>query len=236
MKKPIVIVIVLVILGIAVWYFGSNKSTNSTANPETTSVTAPAPVTTEQGNTTAAIPVSTTTKVSDKLSEFKNEELGLSVKYPSAWEKTMNNAGVAFTIPNSKSDTNTVGSLGAKIVVTGGKCAFPPVTTVKDRSTLKSGTLSFNMISMSNSVQGTNYFDRIYSLQKGSICYTFSFSSTTFSPASKGYKGSEATQMTNNNKALVESADQAFTTMVKSFTYVVSPAGQDETTVVPTKK
>ena len=63
-----------------------------------------------------------------------------------------------------------------------------------------------------------------------------SFSSITLNPTTKGYKGSEATQMSNNNKALVDSADAAFTTMVKSFAYVTGAAGQDETTVVPTKK
>jgi hypothetical protein len=42
--------------------------------------------------------------------------------------------------------------------------------------------------------------------------------------------------MTNNNKAIVDAADASFTTMVKSFGYVVSAAGKSETEVVPTKK
>ncbi len=132
-------------------------------------------------------------------------------------------------------DTNTIGKLEAGILVSSGKCAFPPVTTIKERSTLKNGDLTFNMISMSNSVQGRNYFDRMYSLQKDSICYTFSFSSIALNPANKGYKGSEATQMSNNNKALVDSADAAFINMVKSFQFVVGPVGQDETKVNPAK-
>jgi hypothetical protein len=224
MKKAISIIIVLVILGIIVWYVGSNK--NQTPGGAT-----PSPV-----ETTVSAPVSETTKVNDKLSEFKNEELGFSVKYPSAWEKTIADNGVTLVIPTGKADTNTVGKLESKIVVTTGKCSFPPVTTIKERSTLKSGDLTFNMISMSNSVQGRNYFDRMYSVQKDTICYTLSFSSITLNPASKGYKGSEATQMSNNNKALVDSADQAFIAMVKTFGYTETPAGQDETQVVPTKK
>jgi hypothetical protein len=227
MKKSIIIIIVLVILGIVVWYLGGNKS----GAPSMTGTS-----TTQSQDTTVSTPVSETVKVNDKLSEFKNEELGFSVKYPSAWEKTAGDSSVTFTIPTGKPDTNTIGKLESRIQVVPGKCAFPPVTTIKDRDTLKNGDLSFSMISMTNSVQGRNYFDRMYSLQKDSICYMFSFSSITLSPTSKGYKGSEATQMSNNNKAIVDAADASFTTMVKSFAYVVGPAGQDETEVVPTKK
>ncbi len=223
MKKALSIIIILVILGIAVWYFGNNKSA-----PATTTET-PVP-------STSSAPVSETTKLNDKLSEFKNEELGFSIQYPSTWEKTAADTNVNFVIPTGKADTNTIGKLEAKVIVSSGKCAFPPVTTVKERTTLKSGSLTFNMISMSNSVQGRNYFDRMYSVQRDNICYTLSFSSITLNPTSKGYKGSEATQMSNNNKALVDAADAAFITMVKSFAYVVGPVGQDETSVVPTKK
>lgn len=222
MKKSLSIIIVLVVLGLGVWYFGGDKSKT--------------PVDDGSMSPTVSAPVSETTKVSDKLSEYKNEELGFSVKYPSVWEKTVGDNMVNFVIPTSKSVTNTLGKLESKIVVTSGKCAFPPVTTVKERKTITSGNLSFNMISMSNSVQGINYFDRMYSLQNEGVCYVFSFSSITLNPTTKGIKGSEATQVTNNNKAIVEASDQAFTTMVKSFAYVVGATGQDETQVVPAKK
>ena len=48
------------------------------------------------------------------------------------------------------------------------------------------------MISMSNTVQGRNYFNRMYTLQKDSVCYYFTFSSITSSPTSKGYTGAAA--------------------------------------------
>lgn len=220
MKKSIIIVVVLIIIGVLVWTFGGNKST-STSSTE------------ENATSSPGAPVSETTKVSDKLSEYKNEELGFSVKYPSVWEVGASNSSILFIIHTAKSTSNTVKKLEPKIVVASGKCSFPPVTTIKERSTLKSGDLSFSMISMSNSVQGNNYFDRMYSLQKDTICYIFSFSSITASPTASGLKGSEATQVTNNNKAIIDSADQAFINMVKSFAYVVSPVGQDETKVVP---
>jgi hypothetical protein len=223
MKKALIIIIVLVVLGGVVWRLNQNASTSATATPSPEA-------------TTSSAPVSETVKVNNTLSEFKNEELGFSVKYPSVWEKTAGDTGVTFTIPTGKEDTNTIGKLESKIAVTSGKCAFPPVTTIKERSTLKSGDLTFNMISMSNSVQGRNYFDRMYSLQRDNICYILSFSSITLNPTSKGYKGSEATQMSNNNKALVDGADAAFQSMVKSFAYVVGEVGKDETQVVPTKK
>lgn len=222
MKKPIIIVVVLIVLGLIVWSFQSDKSAKT---DETTNT-----------NPTVSAPVSETTKVSDKLSSYKNEELGFTVKYPAAWEIGTSNTGPVFVIPTIKSAVNTIRKLEAKILVSAGKCAFPPVTTVKERSTLKNGDLSLSMISMANSVQGTNYFDRMYSLQRDSICYIFSFSSITVSPASKGLKGSEATQVANNNKAIIDTADQAFTDMVKSFAYYVGPQGKDEASVVPIKK
>ncbi len=223
MKKPIVIIIVLVILGLVVWTLGDKKA------PEESSSNSNLP-------TTSSAPVTETTKLSDKLSEYKNEELGFAVKYPSTWDPGSSDTGIVFVIPTTKAGSNTVRKLEAKISVVSGKCSFPPVTTIKERSTLKSGDLNFNTIYMSNSVQGNNYFDRMYSLQKDNICYILSYSSITSSPASKGFKGSEATQVTNNNKAILDSADQAFITMVKSFSYVVGAVGKDEAQVVPTKK
>lgn len=225
MKKSIILVVVIVIIGLIIWGVTRDKG-ESVVTPGT-----------ETASSTPIIPVSETTKVSDKLSEYKNEELGFSVKYPSVWELTPGETGINLVVPTGKPETNTIGKLESKVMVVSGKCAFPPVTTIKERTTLKSGDLNFNMISMSNSVQGRSYFDRMYSLQRGdSICYIFSFSSITLSPASKGFKGSEATQMTNNNKALVDAADASFTSMVKSFAYVVGAAGKSETEVVPVKK
>ena len=222
MKKSITIIVILVIIGLVVWAFGGNKT------PKTPEDNTPP--------TTSSAPVSETTKVSDKLSEYKNEELGFSVKYPSTWEAGVSDTVISFVVPTGKPDTNTIRKLESKIAVTSGKCSFPPVTTVKERSTLKRDALSFNMILISNSVQGNNYLDRMYSLQKENICYNLTLSSITTNPSNKGIKGSEATQLTNNNKAIIEATDQAFINMVKSFAYVVGAQGQDETQVVPTKK
>ncbi|MDP3962483.1 MAG: PsbP-related protein [bacterium] len=223
MKKPIAIVIVLVILGGIVWSFGPGKKDGV---PDASGIAT---------STTVSTSVSETTKVSDKLSSYKNEELGFSIKYPSSWDIGDSNTGAMFVVSTGKSDTNTIRKLESKITIASGKCSFPPVTTIKERSTMKSGDLSFNMISMSNLVQGTDYFDRMYSLQSGGVCYIFSLSSVAVSPASKGLKGSEATQVANNNKAIIDTADQAFTAMVKTFTYVVGPQGKDEAQVVPIK-
>ncbi len=223
MKKSLTILIVLIVLGLLVWGLGKGGTPEIPANVET-------------GETVSA-PATETTKVSSKLSEYKNEELGFSVKYPTTWEAGTSNYGISFAIPYGKADTNTVKRLEAKVSFASGKCAFPAVTTIKDRSTMKSGDLSFNMISMSNTVQGINYFDRMYSHQKdANICYIFSFSSIYINPANKGFKGSEATQMLNNSKAVIDEADKAFTEMVKSFAYVIGAQGKDEVDVVPTKK
>jgi len=226
MKKSIVLIVLIVVLGLVLWNINGKKS-SETLTPITPSITQ---------EPTVSVPVSEIVKVSDKLSEYKNEELGFSIKYPSVWENVVSDNGILFTIPTGKPDTNTIGKLDIRVSVVPGKCSFPPVTTIKDRSTLKSGSLSFPTISMSNSVQGRTYFDRMYSLQNQNTCYLFHFSSISLSPASKGIKGSEATKIANNNKALVDSADQAFTDMIKSFAYVVGEVGKDETLVVPIKK
>lgn len=187
-------------------------------------------------STTQQVVVSETKKVSGSLSEYQNAELGFALKYPTDWEKEEGNAGVNLILPIDKSQTSTVGTLAIAVQVFSGSCIFPPVTTIKDRSTVKFGDNKFNMISMSNTVQGRVYFNRMYSLQKGDICYMFSFSSVVSSPASKGLTGSPATVAQNNNKAIVTAADSAFTDVVKSFTFITGPQGQDETQVAPVKK
>lgn len=224
MKKLIigVIVIVLIVLGISM-FRGSKSGTSTT---DTTSSTNNEPV----------VPVSETTKVSSQLSEYQNAELGFSVKYPTSWEKAEADLGVTFIMPVDKNQVSTIGKLQADVNVFSGKCSFPPVTTVKDRGTLKVGTVTMNTISMSNTIQGRNYFNRMYSLQKDSVCYFFTFSSITLDPASKKITGSAIIQAQNNNKAIVASGDTAFTDMVKTFAFVVGPQGKDESQASPAKK
>ena len=219
MKKAIsaLIVIALIIVAI-VWLGGRSPSTSPSTDTSTTGTP-----------TTPSAPVSETTKVSSQTSEYQNAELGFSVKYPTVWEKSDSDLGVSFVMPIDKNQVSTVAKLQADINVMSSKCSFPPVTTIKDRGTLKVGTLTLNTISMANTVQGRGYFNRMYSLQKDSICYIFTFSSITLDPASKGLKGSNITQAQNNNKAIVASGDTAFTEMVKTFAFVVGPQGVDET-------
>ena len=131
-------------------------------------------------------------------------------------------------MPIDANQVSTVAKLQADITTAPGKCSFPPVTTIKDRGTITVGSNTLNMITMSNSVQGRGYFDRMYSLQQGNICYLFHFASITLAPESKKLSGSNLTQAQNNNKAIVSTADGDFTSMVKSFAFVQGPAGIDE--------
>lgn len=227
MKKStisVVIIVILIVIAGLVWYTKSNPST---------SMTSP---TTGGATTTASVPVTETTKVSSNTSEYQNAELGFSVKYPSAWEREDTSSGVTFIMPIDKNQVSTIATLDTDIQVVSGKCSFPPVTTIKDRSTITAGGNSFSMISMTNSVQGRDYFDRMYSLQSGNVCYLFHFRSITLPASSKNLTGSQATQAQNNNKAIVNSADAQFTDMVKTFAFVTGPAGEDETQAAPAKK
>ena len=228
MKKGIVAIIIIVIVIVLIIVFG--RSSTSTPAPTGENLT---PSVT--GELTPSAPVSETTKVSSQTSEYQNAELGFSVKYPSSWEKAEADMAVTFVMPIDKTQVSTVAKLQADVNVTSGKCTFPPVTTIKTRDTVKVGPLSFSMIAMSNTVQGRGYFTRMYSLQKDSVCYLFTFSSITLDPAGKGLSGSNITQAQNNNKAIVNSADTAFTDMVKSFGFVAAPQGIDETKA-PVKK
>ncbi len=232
MKKGISAIIVVIIVIVLIIVLSGSSSTPTTPSTGATST----PVVT--GDATPSAPVSETTKVSNQTSEYHNAELGFSVKYPTAWEKAEADMGVSFVMPIDKAQVSTLAKLQADINVSSavnGKCSFPAVTTVKDRSTLKVGALSFSMISMSNTVQGRGYFNRMYSLKKDSVCYFFTFSSITLDPATKGLTGSNITQAQNNNKAIINSSDTAFTDMVKTFAFVAAAEGIDETKV-PVKK
>ncbi len=222
-KSSMWVVVILVIVVIAIVLFGGSKDKGPKGeanNPSGGNVTASSPV-----------PVIETTKVSSKTSKFENAELGFAVNYPSAWEAENTDSGVSFIMPIDKNQVSTIAKLEAKVNVFASKCAFPPVTTIKDRGTIKIGESTANTISMSNTVQGRSYFDRMYSLQKGNICYMFSFSSIAISPESKGLTGSNITQAQNNNKAIINTADTEFTNLVKSFVFVQGPAGKDESKV-----
>lgn len=221
-----IVVIVLVVVGMVLRSKGTTPSGNGS------DVSAP----TSEAQPGTVVAVSETTKVSASLSEYQNAELGFSVKYPSAWEKEEANAGVNFIIPIDKTQVSTVKTLQANVQAFSGTCAFPPVTTVKSRDTVKVGTNTFNMIAMNNTVKSLTYTNRMYSLQQGAVCYIFSFAAISADPSTTGMTGSNAIQAQNNNKAITTTADADFTSMVKSFAIVTTPAGKDEGTVAPVKK
>ncbi|MBU6426895.1 hypothetical protein KGQ27_01505 [Patescibacteria group bacterium] len=220
-STAIIVAVIAVVVIVAIIWAGGSSNQNTPAEFDSTA------------NGTSSAPVSETVKVSNTLSEYQNAELGFSVKYPSAWEKEETNSGINFIIPIDKNQVSTVATLQANIQVLSSPCEFPPVTTVQDRSTLAVGGLSLKTISMSNTVQGREYYNRMYSLQKGDICYMFSFASIALSPASKNLTSSQATQANNNNKAIVVATESDFTNMVKSFAFVTGPAGTDETKAAP---
>ena len=222
----LLVVVAIVIIASISMSKGSNPGTTGTPATTGTDTTVA---------TTTPVAVSETKKLSGSLSQYQNDELGFALKYPNDWEREEGNAGVIFLIPVDQSQTSTVSTLTASVQVFSGTCAFPPVTTIKDRSTVKVGTNSLNMISMSNTVQGRVYFNRMYCLQKDKTYYMFSFASVAANPTTKGLTGSNVTVAQNNNKAIVNTADAAFTDMVKSFSFVASAQGQDETQASPKK-
>lgn len=223
MKKIIIFIVVVVILGGLVWRFNSDSSPSKTVDRDSKSTT------------TDSVKISNTVVVSNKLSEYKNEELGFSIKYPTTWEKTDSLNNVNFYIAADSTKVNTIGNLQVKVEVISGKCAFPPVTTVKERDTLVVGDLNFNMISISNTVQTRNFFNRMYSLQKGSVCYYFTYSAINTTPSAKGLTAADAQKAASNNTIITDQTDTQFKDMVKSFKFIVGPVGEDEAKVSPKK-
>ena len=224
-KNIVIAIVVIIVIALVIWYAaGSGSSSNN--QPE---------LGVASGNPSVPVAVSETTKASGSSSLYQNAELGFSVKYPTSWEKDETNNGVQFIMPIDQSQVSTVAKLESDITVSGGKCAFPPVTTVKDRGTLAVGDSTLDMISMSNTVQGRAYFNRMYSLQSGNTCYLFTFSFIALDPTAKGLTGSNITQAQNNNKAIMTTADASFTGMVKTFAFVTTPAGESETQASPAK-
>jgi hypothetical protein len=224
----IVVIVVIIVIGAIVW---SGKGSSGQSAP----IGVQNPLGTAAGNSTTPLPASETTKVSSSLSQYQNAELGISLKYPSTWEREETDSGVQFIMPIDQTQVSTVAKLEADVTVSSGKCAFPPVTTVSDRETVAVGTMSLDMISMSNSVQGRSYFNRMYSYQNGGTCVLFAFSYIALSPDDKGLTGSNLTQAQNNNKAIQSTADTDFTSMVKTFALVAPPAGESETQASPAK-
>ena len=172
-------------------------------------------------------------QLSSSLSQFKNEELGFSVNYPSNWQTESAPAGVTFIIPDQFPQT-TIGTLDASVQVLSGNCAFPPVVTIKDQGTLNVGDLAFNTVSMQNSVEGRNYFDQLYSLQKGNVCYMFTFVSVTINPTTKGFSTSDVSKINANSQSHINDANAAFKAVVQSFAFVAPPVGEPETSYHPT--
>lgn len=213
MKKSLIIIVVLIIVGGFAWYV--QKSGQPTVDT----------------NQPVAITPTSFTKVDDKLSQYKNEELGFSVNYPNNWTNEAAPTGVVFTLPTStlSTGTNSIAKMQVNIDVVPGSCAFPQVTTISERTSTKINGVSFNMVAMSNKVQGRTYFNRMYATPKQSICYVFNLSSIALDPTTnKNYSASQVQAVTAANKEAVAAADAAYKEVIKTFTYVVSPEGENE--------
>lgn len=221
MKKILIPIIIIIIAGLVIWRLNSSSSNGGIFGDK-------------NATSTESIPTSQTVEVSSKLSEYKNDELGFSVKYPTSWEIGESPSNITFIIPKGDpKEKNTIGTVEAKIDIISSKCTFPPVATVSERDSVTVDGQVFNMISISNTLQGRNYFSRIFSMQKGSICYYFTFSSITLSPSAQGIPVAEISKVGATNKTVVDAADNQFKDLVKSFKFVVGPAGQDESKVTP---
>jgi hypothetical protein len=142
---------------------------------------------------------------------FKSEKLGFSIKYPTTWGKTETDSGVSFMIPVDKNQIINVPKLKADIDLVSGTCMFPPVI-IKDQGILNVGNKRLDMITMSNTLQGRNYFNRMYTLQNEDLCYIFSFSSVTL----------DSTETINDTANIVNTADSQFTNMLKTFVFVTN--------------
>lgn len=220
LNKVIIVIVLIIIAALVMWRINGSSVDMDRDGDE---------------NATTTLEASQTVVVSNKISEYKNDELGFSIKHPTAWEKTEAPTNVSFILPIDTKEKNTVENLEAKVDIISGKCSFPPVTTVKERSTMSVDGVTANMISIANTVQTRNFFSRMYSIQKDSICYFFTFSSITSNPTSKGFTGADAQVVAAKNTVIVDAADTQFKDMVKSFKFVTGPAGKDETSVAPKK-
>lgn len=225
MKKGI-IVIAVIIIGAALWF-----GTRGTPTTDVVDTVKDAPVYnpdvfSDKGTST---PVSGSVKLGN-LTEYKNLELGFSVKYPSVWTIEDALTSVGFVIPIEKNANLTVDKLQTNINVLSGKCSFPPVTTIKEQGTLTVGDKKFNMITMSNTIRTKTYYNRMYSLDKDGVCYMFGFASITTAPEKPGT--AEATKINAANKAKIDASDKQFTDLVKTFEFIKLPDGPNEADVM----
>jgi len=226
MKKQSIIWTVVVIVVIAIVIVVVRSYQNYEKGPAVSNPSAP-------GVSSASVSPIENSKLSSSLSQFKNEELGFSVNYPTDWQTESAPAGVTFVIPDQFPET-AIGTLDASIQVLSGNCAFPPVVTVKDKGTLAVGSLSLNTVSMQNSVDGRGYFDQLYSLQNGNVCYMFTFESVAQNPTIKGFSTSDVAKINANSQSHINDANAAFKAVVQSFSFVTPPVGQPETSYHPT--
>lgn len=215
----VVAVVVIIIIVAGIWSYQNYEKGPAGTAGDTSSSASVSPV--------------ENSKVSSSLSQFKNEELGFSVNYPVSWQTESAPAGVTFVIPDQFPQT-TIGTLEALIQVLSGDCAFPPVVTVKSQGTTNIGGLTFDTMSIQNSVEGRDYYNDLYSLQKGGVCYMFTFESVTVNPTTKGFSTADVPKIDANNQVQITAADAAFKAVVASFAFVAPAVGQPETSYHPT--
>jgi len=217
----VIVVIVIIIIAVVIGKHGSSTSSNVSSSASN-----------QAGNSSAPIPVTEVASSSNGTTQYTNNELGFSVDYPASWSIEADPSGPSFTIPltvagSNSAAVNTIATLAASIYTTSGACAFPTLGASASTkiSTTTVGSNSFGTLSVQNSTSALNYTDLMYTLQqgtgKGQYCYVFAFGAVS--------KKTTDTATQDNNNSIISQASQEFTAMVKSFAFVVGPAGQSET-------
>lgn len=215
MKKTNIIIVVVIVIIIGFLTLGHRASAPVAALPANSN-TAP----------TVSVPVTESTAVSSTITKYQNDELGFSVQYPTAWSVVDNSTGPVFTIPVPVTPATGISTLQSMIYTAPGACTFPPVSpsSIKENTTVKTNSFTFKVISVATTTKGLNYFNRMYTLEQGTtahpFCYLFAFSAVS--------AGTKNAATIANNQTLIQAADTAFTTMVKSFSLVTSANGDSE--------
>ena len=217
-----IVVVVIIIIAVLIGRSGNSSSVSVTNSPAGSN---------QNTTTSTPIPVTVQASSSNGVTQYTNNELGFSVDYPSSWKIEADPSGPSFTIPLTVAGANlatqnTIATLAASIYTTAGACAFPTLGASASTkvSTTTVGSNSFGTLSVQNSTSALNYTDMMYTLQQGTgrgqYCFVFAFGAVT--------KKTSNTATQDNNNSIISQASQDFTTLVKSFAFVASPAGQSE--------
>ena len=178
---------------------------------------------------------------SPDLIVFIDQEAGYRISFPQTWKMVSQKpTELVFNLPTStvpstvagiSATTTTVEEIKVTASVRSGAC-IPTVDGVLTKRIESIGGVDFTHAYGSDAAMSHAYFEDEFYTERNNSCYILSYASVVVNPGVYGLDQTQSEAVSARNDKVLKTASAEFAAMVLSFSFVDTPAGQNEAETV----